>query len=388
MGQQGVWGWCPEEKKWVKLRVDDDGSFHVVGYIDNLDDIGDVDVAAPTDLYIVYWNATNSKWEARAFSDWTTAAHKDRHDPQDGADPLDTAIPVKVAAANAIGSSHSLARADHVHEREHARYIDAEAVTAMGAKADDNPLHHDRADEWGATEHTAVGNNAPHHAKYTNDEAVAAIEATADMIARLAKQGNWFNIGTASGWTEVTVNSGNVIPTPCFLDIYSGSTANSSALAHCRPGFLQGASNEFMRIDWDKDLRIIFNLCLSCNTATGISRMQLKQVNTIGALAAKGIGIRVDNLDLVGESYGTELGEVALTTLTADIAHQIEIVLSAGASIKWYVDGVLVGTQSTAAKIPSGVSAAYGYLVGSSINGATAACQDSLFSILKIWQER
>ncbi|GAI52751.1 unnamed protein product, partial [marine sediment metagenome] len=48
-------------------------------------------------------------------------AHKDTHDPIDGSDKLDTAVPVKVGAANAIGSSHSLARADHVHEREHAK---------------------------------------------------------------------------------------------------------------------------------------------------------------------------------------------------------------------------------------------------------------------------
>ncbi|MBA7609788.1 hypothetical protein ES703_16982 [subsurface metagenome] len=54
-------------------------------------------------------------------------AHKDTHDPEDGADPLDTAIPVKVGAANAEGTSHSLARADHVHEREHTRYTDGEA---------------------------------------------------------------------------------------------------------------------------------------------------------------------------------------------------------------------------------------------------------------------
>jgi len=60
----------------------------------------------------------------------TPGAHKDSHDPEDGSDALDTAEPVKVGAANAEGSSHSLARADHVHEREHATYTDAEALSA------------------------------------------------------------------------------------------------------------------------------------------------------------------------------------------------------------------------------------------------------------------
>jgi len=62
----------------------------------------------------------------------------------------------------------------------HARYTNGEAVAAMGAKADVNPLHHDKAAEWGATEHTAIGDAAPHHAKYTNAEAVTAMGAKAD----------------------------------------------------------------------------------------------------------------------------------------------------------------------------------------------------------------
>lgn len=57
------------------------------------------------------------------------------------------------------------------------KYTDADAVDAMGAIADDNPLHHDRAEEWGAAEHTAIGDDAPHHARYTDAEAVDAIEA-------------------------------------------------------------------------------------------------------------------------------------------------------------------------------------------------------------------
>lgn len=46
-------------------------------------------------------------------------AHKDLHDPIDGSDKLDTATPVKIGDANAIGSSHSLSRADHIHEKHH-----------------------------------------------------------------------------------------------------------------------------------------------------------------------------------------------------------------------------------------------------------------------------
>ena len=58
----------------------------------------------------------------------TPPAHKDSHDPEDGTDKLDAATPVQVGSANAEGSSHSLARADHVHEREHA------ATTRLNSK--------------------------------------------------------------------------------------------------------------------------------------------------------------------------------------------------------------------------------------------------------------
>lgn len=70
------WGWCPETKEWVKLRLDSDGSIHVVGYVDKLDDIGDVSVPTPTDLYILYWNDTNKRWECRAITAWSLNADK------------------------------------------------------------------------------------------------------------------------------------------------------------------------------------------------------------------------------------------------------------------------------------------------------------------------
>ena len=57
-------------------------------------------------------------------TDWTSAAagapgaHKDTHDPVDGADPLDTAAPAELAGIQAagVGSAHSFARSDHQHQ--------------------------------------------------------------------------------------------------------------------------------------------------------------------------------------------------------------------------------------------------------------------------------
>ena len=65
-----LWGWDSVNKQNVRVLVNSSGEVQTVAVIDKLDDIGDVDVATPTDLYILYWNATNSAWECRAFTDW------------------------------------------------------------------------------------------------------------------------------------------------------------------------------------------------------------------------------------------------------------------------------------------------------------------------------
>ncbi|KKN84452.1 hypothetical protein LCGC14_0289140 [marine sediment metagenome] len=65
-----------------------------------------------------------------------TQAHKDEHDPEDGADALDTAnaAEISVVVAAGTGSSHSLARADHVHAIVHA-ITDNHIVTIDGGGA-------------------------------------------------------------------------------------------------------------------------------------------------------------------------------------------------------------------------------------------------------------
>jgi len=52
---------------------------------------------------------------------YSAISHKDTHDPEDGGDKLDTATASEIAGvqAAAVGTSHSLARADHVHAINH-----------------------------------------------------------------------------------------------------------------------------------------------------------------------------------------------------------------------------------------------------------------------------
>jgi len=67
----------------------------------------------------------------------TLGAHKDNHDPFDGSDALDTAnaAEISVVVAAGTGTSHSFARADHVHAIVESM-ADNHIVTVNGTAAD------------------------------------------------------------------------------------------------------------------------------------------------------------------------------------------------------------------------------------------------------------
>lgn len=77
---------------------------------------------------------------------------------------------IDIAAHDADGSAH------------HAKYLDAEAVSAMGAKGDANALHHDRYDDAEAVSAMGVkgAGNPLHHDIYTDVEALAIAETIID----------------------------------------------------------------------------------------------------------------------------------------------------------------------------------------------------------------
>jgi len=65
-----LWGYYLTDKKWIPLQVDENGLVKVdVGQV-NLDDLGDVSVAAPTDGYVLYWDDATSLWKCKAMP-WT-----------------------------------------------------------------------------------------------------------------------------------------------------------------------------------------------------------------------------------------------------------------------------------------------------------------------------
>lgn len=60
------WGWDATNEVWRPIKVSATGALYIVETVDALNDIGDVDVAAPTDDFFLYWDDPASKWKARA----------------------------------------------------------------------------------------------------------------------------------------------------------------------------------------------------------------------------------------------------------------------------------------------------------------------------------
>jgi hypothetical protein len=113
------------------------------------------DVAPATDRLLL---ADGQDWTMTEFADYIILArsdetpdtwrevarsenydHKDAHDPEDGADALDSAnaAEISVVVAAGTGTSHSLARADHIHALSHA-ISDNHLVTVDHAAVADN----------------------------------------------------------------------------------------------------------------------------------------------------------------------------------------------------------------------------------------------------------
>jgi len=103
-------------------------------------------------------------------------AHKDTHDPQDGADALDTAAPSELASiqAAAVGVSHSLARADHAHQIQHS-IADNHLVTIDGTT--NQPVNTDYA------KFTADGLEGKSYAEVATDLGKGAASGLASLNA-------------------------------------------------------------------------------------------------------------------------------------------------------------------------------------------------------------
>jgi len=135
-----------------------------------------------------------------------------------------------------------------------------------------------------------------------------------------------------------------------------------------------GAGEQVIRtFNFAKRFSIGFTVGVDAVNANSVRYVQLKAAATIGDLAAPGIGIKIVNATLYGESYGSERGTIELMTLTSTKEYQMEIQHNPIAGeINFCVGGVLKGQITTAAYIPNATEALVNMFCSVS-NGATGA---------------
>jgi len=174
-------------------------------------------------------------------------------------------------------------------------------------------------------------------------------------------------------WTTAVIGAGSTVTVGALaMLVYTGNISPGQALAFLPVVGLRPGGNP-AHVDFSKRLKFSFWVMRQASNADAIAYIQLKQATAHGDLAAAGIGLRVNNMALLGESYGVARGTVALGNLTDTSVHYIAIELDPLIPrIRFWVDGTVVGEQQTSNNIPQAVAAATYYLVIALDNGLTA----------------
>ena len=210
-------------------------------------------------------------------------------------------------------------------------------------------------------------------------------------LFRLRKKYIEATVDTAMGWSSSLTGSGAISMTTSRMGITSGANASSVAKAS---SYLTGSNVGGLavadRFNFAKHSLLSFVLLLGNDDANTVRYFKITDVTKDhGDLIVQGIGLKIVNLAVYGESYGTERGEVDLgITLAVNTEVKIDIEHDPVNQImKWYVNGVLKGVQTTTAKIPSAPMNAYTGLNLSITNGATAAAATVYISQPKLIME-
>lgn len=177
------------------------------------------------------------------------------------------------------------------------------------------------------------------------------------------------------------VGSGDLLwSSPEERVLASGATANSSIISHLSINCMNPATLTYGYNDWDLPLILSSMFTLDAADTQAVTRIQLKEANTLGELGEKGIGLIATNLTLTAEAYGTSRDTSALGTLlaTAARAYKVDLILrSTGLTIR--INGASVGTITTAGKFPTGDGAAQLYFCVSHQNGAAGTSTNRRF---------
>ena len=172
-------------------------------------------------------------------------------------------------------------------------------------------------------------------------------------------------------WTIAVTGSGTFTAYPGYLYVTTGTTTGSTGRAYTTDLPFPGATYP---VDFSKRILWGFLVQRVTSDTNVIARIQLKAATTEGALAARGLGIRMANLTMTGEGYdsaGAFTGTIQ--TMTTGVSYSILVDHEpAIPRIRFYVNGVLQATQTTATAVPGTITPAAGIVV-SVLNGAGTA---------------
>ena len=212
--------------------------------------------------------------------------------------------------------------------------------------------------------------------------------AAYNAIQVLSKRGVYMpSLGSIGSATKVGSGDGRGTIYGYYAE--TGVTPNSNCIGYSASAISPGRS--YYQIDWDRAMVLHFYLERINADAEVAAYLQLKTASwppLLEDMAAMGLGIKIENLALYGESYGVSRDVVDLsTTLVSAQSVEVEIVHTPGVSIEWKVNGNSVGTQEDPDHIPSGVTSMW--ICPAIRNGATGGVNAQLhLSQLSIWQSK
>lgn len=205
---------------------------------------------------------------------------------------------------------------------------------------------------------------------------------------RLRKTVREFEIPVCTGFTTVVTGTGSYAADGTTASVRSGATANSTGLAYISTYGLNSSAAQ-----WGPDFtkRTILSVALSpiSGDAVTIRYFQMGSyatAGTYGDLADLGFGIKMTGLAMVGESFGSERGEVALGNMVDETFMLVIDHNPAAGRIDWYVNGVLKGSQTDTAKIPNATDTGVSRIVAAVGNGDTAGDARLYFGAISLLQ--
>ena len=188
-----------------------------------------------------------------------------------------------------------------------------------------------------------------------------------EYVSRTARRG--LVVPTSTGLTSAVSGTGTTASLVTYAQLRTGATLGSLARLYSTDVVSGLSQNQIFNVDFGLPLRFCFSLTRVTAGASAIGRLQFKTTQADGSLAAKGLGVQLNNYTLAGESYGSALATVALTTLTDGQTYKVEILHYPAQRVEWWINGVLTSTQTTLNAIPSGFGVCY---VHSSLSNVAA----------------